>query len=91
MNYKITRTNAFVKTAKKFFKRHPQLVGRFKDVMLELEKNPFEPSLNTHKLKGTLKGKYGVSLDYKYRIVVTFQIQQKEIILWDIGSHDEAY
>jgi len=91
LNYKITRTNTFKKIVKKFLKRHPQLISRFREVIQELEKNPFEPGLNTHKLTGKLKDKYAVSLDYKYRIVVTFQLHKKEVILWDVGTHDEVY
>jgi len=50
--YQIQRTDTFVKTAKKFFKKHPQLVEKFKNVILILEENPFDQSLKTHKLKG---------------------------------------
>ena len=91
MNFKITRTDTFVKTAKKFFKKHLQLISKFKTIIQELEKNPFEPGLKTHKLKGGLKDKYALSLDYNYRLIVTVQIHEKEVILWDFGTHDEVY
>ena len=32
-----------------------------------------------------------VSLTYVYRITLTLRITKKEIILLDIGSHDEVY
>lgn len=45
-----------------------------------IEKDPLDASLETHALKGSLKGKLSVSLNYEYRI-----------IFHDIGSHDEVY
>ncbi|MGE5340385.1 MAG: type II toxin-antitoxin system YafQ family toxin [Candidatus Omnitrophota bacterium] len=89
MNYIIKRTDTFVKTAQKFFKRHPELIDKFKDIITKMEENPFEVGLKTHKLKGNLKYKYGVSLNYTYRI--TIAIQEKEVILLDIGPHDAVY
>jgi mRNA interferase YafQ len=91
LRYTVKRTDTFVKTAQKFFKKHPQLIDKFKDVIIKLENNPFEPGLKTHKLKGNLKDKYGISLDYKFRITVTIQVSEKEITLLDIGSHNEVY
>ena len=91
MRYCIKRTETFIRTAKKFLKKHPQLIKKFKDVILILEKNPFDASLNTHKLKGKHKDKYGVSLDYKYRFTVSIQIRDKEVILMDVGPHDVVY
>ena len=89
MKFIIKRTDTFVKTAKKFFKRHPQLIDKFKSAVIKLEENPFEASLKTHKLKGNLKDKYGVSLDYKFRI--TIKIIENEIMLMDVGPHDVVY
>jgi mRNA-degrading endonuclease YafQ of YafQ-DinJ toxin-antitoxin module len=89
--YKITRTSTFVKTVKKFFQKHPHLREKFKDVIFKLQENPFEPGLKTHKLKGKLKEKYGISLDYKYRITAAIQIAEKEVILMDVGPHDAVY
>jgi mRNA-degrading endonuclease YafQ of YafQ-DinJ toxin-antitoxin module len=42
-------------------------------------------------LSGKLAGCYAVSLTYSYRITLTLMVSEKEIILLDIGSHDEVY
>jgi addiction module RelE/StbE family toxin len=89
--YTIKRTDTFIKTARKFFNKHPQLVDKFRSVVYTLQENPFEPGLKTHKLKGNLRDKYGVSLTYKYRITITIQIRENEITLMDIGPHDAVY
>jgi mRNA-degrading endonuclease YafQ of YafQ-DinJ toxin-antitoxin module len=44
--------------------------------------------LRLHKLKGKFRGKYSVSITMSYRIVLTFTVTDKGIILIDIGSHD---
>ena len=53
-------------------------------------RNPFEPTLKTHKLKGELKDVWAFWVDRSYR--VTFKFGEKgEVIFADIGTHDEVY
>lgn len=91
MSFILKRTETFNRTAKKFLKKHPILINKFKEILFKIEEDPFHPNLKTHKLKGQLKDFYGISLDYKYRIAVTIEIQDKIVVLMDIGSHDEVY
>ena len=49
------------------------------------------PRLRLHRLKGEHRGKHAVSLTYSHRIVLILQITKREVILLDIGSHDEVY
>jgi len=55
-----------------------------------LRVDPFDPSLRLHPLTGKLQGLQAVSLTYSYRITLTLQITEHEILLLDIGSHDEV-
>ncbi len=89
--YSIRVTSTFLKTARKFFKRHPDLKLKFELVLETLRKNPFQPGLRLHSLKGELKGLHAVRLTYKFRITVLIKISPKEITLLDIGTHDEVY
>ncbi len=84
-------THTFSRTARKFLRRHPDLVGLFEDVIEQLEVDPYAPRLRLHGLKGTHRGKHAVSLTYSYRIVLILRIQAGEIVLLDVGSHDNAY
>jgi len=59
--------------------------------MAQLRADPFEPSLRLHPLTGKLQGMQAVSMTYSYRITLTLQITEHEILLLDIGSHDEVY
>ena len=72
-------------------KRHPELRKRLADILRDLEKDPFQPHLKYHHLGGKLKGIQAVSINDKYRVSLTVAISQKEVILLDVGSHDELY
>ena len=84
-------TEMFARTARKFLRRHADLEGIFKDVLFQLENDPHAPRLRLHPLKGSHKGKHAVSLTYEYRIVLILRLTAKEIILLDVGTHDEVY
>lgn len=51
-------------------------------------KNPFDPKLDTHKLKGKLKSFWSFSIDYHNRIAFRFVEHQKKVIFLDAGDHD---
>ena len=89
--YTITAPHQFLRQARKFFKKHPDLKRRFAEVVTHLQNDPFQSSLALHPLGGKLAGCHAVSLTYSYRITLTLLINEKEIILLDIGSHDEVY
>ena len=89
--YQLVWTNAFTRTARRFLKRHPDLRHEFVRVLKQLEVDPNHPKLRLHPLKGRLAGKHAVSLIYSHRIVLIFVRQQGEIVLLDVGSHDQTY
>ena len=91
MSYKILQSDKYLKKAAKFFKKHPNLLNKYTKTIKQMEKDPFYPSLRLHKIKGDLSEYYSVSIDMSYRIVIDLIITDKEIILLDIGSHDEIY
>ena len=51
---------------------------------------PFNPQLRTHKLTEKLGGLWAFSVSYDYRVIFKF-IKGDEVLLIDIGSHDEVY
>ncbi|MBT9536900.1 MAG: type II toxin-antitoxin system mRNA interferase toxin, RelE/StbE family [Nitrospirae bacterium] len=89
--YTLAWTAHFTRSAEKFKKRHPELKKRLADVLRDIEKDPFQPHLKYHHLGGKLKGIQAVSINDKYRVSLTVAISQKEVILLDVGSHDELY
>ena len=89
--YVLLTTGHFDRRVVKFTRAHPELKKPLAKVLKNLEADPFMPSLRLHPLSGELEGLHAVSLTYVYRITLTLRITKKEIILLDIGSHDEVY
>ena len=89
--YSIEASKYFLRRAKKFFKKHPDLKKQFAEIVDDMRKDPFQPHLEQHRLGGKLQDCYAVRLTYSYRVTLTLMVTQKEIILLDIGTHDEVY
>ena len=86
----ITWDKGFKRIYKKKIKNNNELKNRFWDAMELFSKNPFNPRLRTHKLTGKLEGLWAFSVDYDYRVIFKF-MNEDEILLIDIGAHDEVY
>lgn len=89
--YKLRYTESYVKRAKKFIKKHLEILTQYQKTLRLLEMNPSHPSLRLHKLEGKLSDLFSVTINISYRIVLEFVIKEKEIILINIGTHNEVY
>lgn len=80
---KIHYTSSFVKNFKNLSPEKQKIAivqeGKFR-------KDPFSPSLKTHKLTGKLKECWAFSITYNDRVVFQF-ISKQEAIFYKIGSH----
>jgi len=90
-NYTIIFTESYVRRARKFFIKHPEILGHYEKCLLLMASNPFHPSLRIHALQGKLKGLHSISITLSYRLTIEFLIDDKEIIPIDIGTHDRVY
>ncbi len=91
MPYRLIYPESYIRRARKFIKRHPELLGQYRKTLELLEINPQHPSLRLHPLKGRLAGLHSVSINISYRISLELVISDQEIILVNIGTHDEVY
>ncbi len=91
MTYTLIYTNSYIKRASKFVKKHPDLVSQYEKTLKLLEIDPTHPSLRLHPLKGKFKELHSVSINISYRITLEIIIVNKEIILVNVGHHDEVY
>lgn len=89
--FNVITSERFLRQARKFFKKHPDLKSRFATTVSALQQDPFQPGLGLHQLTGKLAGCHAVRLTYSYRITLTIVVTDSEITLLDIGSHDEVY
>ena len=88
-------SKGFKRSFKKLIKKKPQLKNQIFDVLRLLAKDPFTPSLKSHKLSGNLEGLWSCSVAYDCRIIFSFseegEFLEIIILLIDIGSHDKVY
>lgn len=91
MTFSLVTTHHFERRARKFLRKHPNLKSVFAETLEKLQNDPFQPSLKLHGLGGILSNIQAVSLTHSYRLTLTVRITEREIVLLDIGSHDEVY
>ncbi|MBC8183905.1 type II toxin-antitoxin system YafQ family toxin [candidate division KSB1 bacterium] len=85
----------FIRAFKRREKKHPEIRIDIEQTLKRLVRNPFDPKLETHKLKGKLSGSWACSAGYDLRIIFDFVKNEKQkeddIFLLEIGIHDEVY
>jgi len=89
--HRLVFTETFLKREQGFIRKHPELIEKYKKILRLLELDPFHASLRLHKLKGKFSDKHAVSITYSYRLVLSFTVIRDEIILIDVGHHEEVY
>ncbi len=82
---------SFKRSYKKRVSNNFMLKKKFWEALELFTENPFDTRLKTHRLTGKLKGLWALSVDYDCRIVFKFLKETNEVLLIDIGSHDEVY
>ncbi len=93
MKRTLLKSKAFIRSAKKYIKKSPNIIEDIKETLELLSEDAFHPSLRTHKLKGILEGSWACSVGYDLRIVFEFVEHEdaEAILLEDIGTHDDVY
>ena len=75
----------------KFKREYKKLPARIQDLAENKEhifrKNPFDPRLKTHRLRGALGDFWSFWVDYKNRIIFDFA-DQNTVRFYSIGDHD---
>lgn len=89
--WRLGRSETFVRTARRLLARNPKLAPRLAASLDLLEADPHHPRLRLHRLHGPLEGLWAARVIYRIRLVLTLDEEHHEILLLDIGSHDEVY
>ncbi|HDP99155.1 MAG TPA: type II toxin-antitoxin system mRNA interferase toxin, RelE/StbE family [bacterium] len=88
-------SKTFVRAFKRTIKKHPTLEQDIEETLRLLVNDPFNPHLETHKLKGKLSGSWACSAGYDLRIIFDFvkseQRKEDDLFLIEIGKHEEVY
>jgi addiction module RelE/StbE family toxin len=91
MTWEIVYTEQYNKKVAKFIKRHPDVLSQYQKTIELMSLNPHHPSLRLHELKGKFEGLSSISINTKYRITLEMIVTPKEIILINVGDHDQIY
>jgi mRNA-degrading endonuclease YafQ of YafQ-DinJ toxin-antitoxin module len=91
MPYTLIYPESYIRRAKKFLRKHPAIHNQYRKTLELLELDPYHPSLRLHSLEGRLRGLSSACINMSYRIVLELEIQDEEIVLINIGNHDQVY
>jgi mRNA-degrading endonuclease YafQ of YafQ-DinJ toxin-antitoxin module len=81
MPYKLIYPESYIRRARKFLKKHPEIHSQYRKTLELLDLNPYHPSLRLHSLQGRMSGLSSVSINISYRIVIEFIIEGDEVLL----------
>jgi len=82
--------SGFKKAYRKKLKNDKELKRKFIKSIKLFSTDPFSKQLRTHKLTGRLQGLWAFSVDYDVRVIFSFT-NENEVLLIDIGGHEEVY
>jgi mRNA interferase YafQ len=90
---KLVVSKSFHKAYKKFAAKNPTLKKQIDLAIEMMEIDLYSINLRTHKLSGVLTGSFACSCGFDCRIIFILNklTKPEEIILVDIGTHDEVY
>jgi mRNA interferase YafQ len=82
--------SSFKRAYKKTVTADPDLKSKISNVLEIFCQDPHRSSLKVHKLSGKLHGLWSLVVAYDCRIVFEF-LDEQNVLLIDIGKHDEVY
>jgi mRNA-degrading endonuclease YafQ of YafQ-DinJ toxin-antitoxin module len=91
MKYKLVFPDSYIRRARKFLKKHPEIHSQYRKTLELLELDPYHPSLRFHSLQGNLSGLSAVFINISYRKVLELIIEGNEILFISTGKHDQVY
>jgi mRNA-degrading endonuclease YafQ of YafQ-DinJ toxin-antitoxin module len=88
-------TPRFQRALRRYGRRNRQRQDCVNMALKRMVADVFDPALRTHALGGNLAGNLACSCGYDCRIVFTLSrnaaTHAEEIVLLDVGTHDEVY
>lgn len=91
MAYRLIYPESYLRRARKFLKKHPEIRSQYRKTLELLELDPTHPSLRLHRLRVRLSDLHSVSINIRYRITIEFVIEGNSILLVNVDQHDHVY
>ena len=80
MPYTLIYPDSYIRRARKFLSKHPEIHSQYRKTLELLELNPYHPSLRLHSLEDRSKGLSSISINMSFRIVLDLEIRDEEIM-----------
>ncbi|MDB5745148.1 MAG: hypothetical protein JWR68_3463 [Polaromonas sp.] len=91
MSYAVVFTESYSRSAARWLKGHPEARQQYLKTLQLVQANPFHPSLRLQALSGALKGLHSISIHLSYRITLELLIENRQIILVNVGDREAVY
>ena len=78
------------KEVENIFQRNRKLANRIEKQIALFEEDPRHPSLRTHKLSGSMKNMWSISITMSIRMVYIL-LDETTALFVKIGTHDQVY
>lgn len=79
-----------IRKLKEIKKKDKALLRKIQKQLELFKDNPVHPSLRLHKLSGSMKQMWSISINRNVRMVYLL-LTENEVYFIDIGTHDEIY
>lgn len=76
---------------KSFQKIGLRLQNKIIETIQKFQKNPLDPILKNHELKGSMTGKRAISVTGDVRIIFEEYDNYMLVIMLDVGTHNQVY
>ncbi len=90
MSYSLVFTEQYVRRAKRFLHRHPELRESYLAALVTLEDDPHHPSLHLEALDDRLAGLHSVSVDSSQRTTLQLILSDRDIIPVNVDDRDSV-
>ena len=87
---KLVWNKRFKRNLEKYTKKHPELSRLIEEKMRLFVEDPYHVSLRNHKLTGKLNGFRAIVIEFDCRLIFE-PLEGNEVLLVDIGGHDDVY
>jgi mRNA interferase YafQ len=86
---KLVPSPKFKRSLRRYLKRNNKFQKQAESTLMLLQGDIVASKLETHPLQGVLADLFACSCGYDCRII--FSLEDEQIILLDVGTHDEVY
>jgi proteic killer suppression protein len=90
MSHSLVFTEQYVRRAKRFLHRHPELRDHYLNALSLLESDPHDPSLHLEALNDSLAGLHSIFIDGSQQTTLQLILSDRDIIPVNVDDRDSV-